>query len=180
MPMRDLLMVIDMQNDFVTEGGALYFESAQSVKSVVLEVVEAHMKKNTPVVFTQDWHEENDEEFKLFPSHCVKESWGASIFEELAKKIKGYPHAFFVKKRRFSAFYETDLDSKLKDLNPSNVEVCGVASNICVLFNVEELRNRGYNVIVYKDGTSSYDQQLNDFALREMKDVLGVTLKNWR
>ncbi len=180
MLMRDLLMVVDMQNDFVTRGGALYFEDAEDVKKTVIELVKERMRENSYIIFTQDWHDEKDEEFELFPSHCVKESWGASLFDELRETIEGYPNVSFVKKRKFSAFYETNLDDVLKRLSPSVVEVCGVASNICVLFNVEELRNRGYEVVLYEDGTASYDKDLNKFALREMKDVLGVTMKKWR
>ena len=178
--MPEMLMVVDMQNDFVTKGGTLYFEKAEEVKPKVLDCVKEHVEKGANIVFTQDWHDENDEEFKLFPPHCVKEKWGADLFKELKDAIKEYNKALFVKKKKFSAFYETELDQKLKEISPTEVKVCGVATNICVLFNVEELRNRGYDVIVYENAVASYDEKLHEFAIQEMRDVLGAKIEMWR
>lgn len=178
--MYDLLMVVDMQNDFVTQGGALYFEKAEDVKPVVLDCVKEHIKRGKHIIFTQDWHEKNDEEFKLFPPHCVKNTWGAELFKELKETVKGYDKAFFIKKRKFSAFYKTNLDEKLNVLSPKSVGVCGVATNICVFFNVEELRNRDYEVILYENAVASYDEKLHEFAISQMKDVLGARVEMWR
>ena len=178
--MPDLLVIVDMQNDFVTKGGALYFEKAEDVKPVVLDCVKNHVEKDENIIFTQDWHEKDDEEFKLFPPHCVKNTWGAELFDELKELVQGYDKAFFVRKKKFSAFYGTDLDEKLKELSPTKIEVCGVATNICVLFTVEELRNRGYEVILYENGVSSYDEKLHEFALSQMRDVLGAKIERWR
>ncbi len=176
----DLLLVVDMQNDFVTRGGALYFESAEGVKPVVLDCVKSHIENNQHVILTQDWHNLDDVEFKLFVPHCIANTNGAELFGELKSIVRDYKYIHFIRKRKFSAFYGTDLDKILKHLSPKKVEVCGVATNICVMYTVEELCNREYNVIVYENGVASYDNSLHKFAISQMKNVLGVEFDRWR
>jgi len=178
--LSDLLVVVDMQNDFVTEGGALYFHQAEKVKLVVLDIVKDRMRKGYNLIFTKDWHTPDDLEFKRFPVHCVEETYGADLFDELKSVIKNYPKINFILKKRFSAFYGTNFDELLKILSPKNIEVCGVDTNICVMYTVEELRNRDYDVVVYEDGVASYDDNLHEFAISQMKDVLGAKMKEWR
>jgi len=176
----DLLLVVDMQNDFVTRGGALYFQSAEDVKSVVLDCVSSHIENDQHVIFTQDWHSSDDVEFKLFTPHCVANTAGAELFKGLKELVWNYRYAYFIRKRKFSAFYGTDLDEILEHLAPKRVEVCGVATNICVMYTVEELRNREYDVVLYENGVASYDNSLHQFAISQMKNVLGAKLEKWR
>ncbi len=178
--MPDALIVIDMQNDFVEKGGALYFGEAESVKPVIVDCVKDRLEKGYEIFFTQDWHESYDDEFEIFPPHCVKETPGAELFEGLKFTASVHSHVKFVKKTRFSAFYGTELDEELKRLSPRKIEVCGVVTNICVLFTVEELRNRGYHVVVYENGVASYDGSLHRFSISQMKDVLGAEISKWR
>lgn len=177
--MSDALIVVDMQNDFVKKGGALYFEEAENVKPVVVDCVRDRLEKGYEVFFTQDWHEPDDAEFENFPFHCVKETPGAELFDGLSFAFS-HPHVKFVKKTRFSALYGTGLDKDLKRLSPKKIEICGVVTNICVLFTAEELRNRGYKVVVYENGVASYDKSLHRFSLSQMRDVLGVEISQWR
>jgi nicotinamidase/pyrazinamidase len=178
--MLSLLIVVDMQNDFVTKGGALYFESAERVKPVVKDIVSDRMSKAFDLIFTKDWHKPDDLEFNLFPPHCIEGSYGSELFDDLKAMVNDFAGAKFVFKRRFSAFYGTDFDRILQNLSPKTVEICGVDTNICVMYTVEELRNRDYDVIVYEDGTGSYDDGLHSFAISQMRDVLGCKIKRWR
>jgi nicotinamidase/pyrazinamidase len=52
--------------------------------------------------------------------------------------------------------------------------VAGLVSNICVLFTVEDLKSRWYDVYVHEKATDSYDKELHKLAMREMKEVLGA------
>lgn len=178
--MNELLMVVDMQNDFVTKSGVLYFPKAEAIKPIVIDIVKDSMRKNRDIIFTKDWHEPDDLEFKRFPPHCVRDTYGSELFDELKEVIKGYEMAFFVFKNRFSAFFGTNLHEILGRLSPSKIEICGVDSNICVMYTVEELRNRDYEVVVYEDGIGTYDESLHFWAISQMRDVLGAQLKKWR
>ncbi|BBJ28223.1 cysteine hydrolase family protein [Athalassotoga saccharophila] len=178
--MNDLLMVIDMQNDFVTKKGALYFEKAEFVKPAVLDIVRDRISKDYTIIFTKDWHDKDDLEFKRFPPHCVKNTYGSELFDDLKETIKDYENSIFILKRRFSAFFGTNLDEILKKLSPFKIEICGVDTNICVMYTVEELKNRDYDVLVYEDATGTYDEKLHLFAIDQMKNVLGARVEKWR
>jgi nicotinamidase/pyrazinamidase len=175
-----LLMIVDMQNDFVTKNGSLYFPQAEKIKPVVIDIVKDRMKRGYDLIFTKDWHDPNDLEFKRFPVHCVKETYGAEIFDDLKFIIRNYSKINFVMKKRFSAFYGTNFDDILKNLSPKNVEICGVDTNICVLYTVEELKNRDYDVVIYENGVASYNEKLHEFAISQIRDVLGAEIEKWR
>ncbi|KAF2958957.1 cysteine hydrolase [Thermotoga sp. Ku-13t] len=166
------LLLIDLQRDFVEPGGALYFPKAESVLLPVLNLVEKYKQENLPIITTQDWHEEDDAEFRIWPKHCVKNTHGAELVKQLKDSLAGYQKHIAVRKTRYSAFYGTDFEEILKSHGIDEVEVCGVVTHICVLFTVEELRNRGIRTIVRKEGVASYDESLHTCALRLMSEVL--------
>ena len=53
----------------------------------------------------------------------------------------------------------------------------GVCTNICVLYTAVSARMLNYKVTVLKDAVASFDQEAHDFALKQMKDVLGVEIR---
>lgn len=168
------LLVVDVQRDFVDRGGRLYFEGAEKVVPVVVDWVERFKRENLPIITTQDWHSVDDPEFKIWPPHCVEGTSGARLTEELEKALTGYEKHFAVKKSRYSAFYNTNMDELLRELSVDEVYVCGVVTHICVLFTVEELRNRDVAVKIITDGVASYDEEFHRVALRLMEEVLGA------
>lgn len=170
------LMIIDMQNDFAKNGGALYFDGAENVIPKIVELVKKAKSKNLPIILTQDWHEEDDKEFEIWPKHCIKDTYGARIIDEIESLLKDYEKVYYIKKTRYSAFYNTNLNEILKDLSINEVDLVGLVSNICVLFSAEELRNRDIKVNLYRDGTDSYDKQMHEFSLMLMKEVLNVNI----
>ena len=107
----------------------------------------------------------------MFPKHCVKGTRETDVIQELRPLA---PTDTVVSKRRYSSFFETSLESLLKHWKPRLVEVVGVCTNICVLFTVEELRNRDYDVRVYRRGVTTYDLVAHRHSLREIQRVLGA------
>ncbi len=159
------VLIVDMLKDFIYENGALF--CGRRAFEIVPRVRE--LSKEGRVFFICDSHKEDDPEFRLFPRHCVEGTWGAEIIDEL-KGIEGE----VVKKRRFSGFFGTDLDERLKEGGFSELIVCGVCTDICVLFTVADARNRDYDVLVYRDSVASFDEEGHNFALRHMDRVLGA------
>ena len=99
----------------------------------------------------------------------------AEIIPELRPWVKP-DHV--IHKRRYSGFFETDLDRRLARLKPQTVKVAGVCTNICVMHSVADLRNRDYHVAVYADGVASFDPEGHRFALRHMRDVVGAQIRS--
>ncbi|MDI3472193.1 MAG: nicotinamidase/pyrazinamidase [Thermotogaceae bacterium] len=168
------LLLIDLQNDFVEQNGVLYFDGAEKVIPFALEKIRYFRENGWPIITTQDWHEPDDEEFKMFPRHCVENTRGAMLQTDILKALDGYEKHYKIFKKRYSAFFGTKFDELIDEHNLDDFEVCGVVTNICVLFTVEELRNRDLKVRVYREGVNSYDINLHNFALVIIKEVLGA------
>ncbi|MCX7654293.1 MAG: cysteine hydrolase [Fervidobacterium sp.] len=168
----EALLIVDLQNDFAKPNGALYFPGAEHVIPPIIELVKEFKNKTLPIIYTRDWHEDNDYEFEIWGVHCLRNTFGSEIVDELKEEIVGYKNAFEIKKSRYSAFYGTDLENLLGELKIDKVHVGGLVTHICVLFTVEELRNRGIEVIVHSNCVNSFDKSMHEFALKEMRDVL--------
>ncbi len=163
----EALLVIDMQKDFCYEDGALYVPGAEKIFEPIRRVVEAARATRMPIVFTQDWHRSDDPEFEIWPKHCVMDTRGAEVVDEIGAREDDY----YVKKRRYSAFFATDLDLLLRELGVKKLYVCGVVTNICVLHTVGDAVLRGYSVAVLKDCTKALSDYDYEYALRHMENV---------
>ncbi|NLK08427.1 MAG: cysteine hydrolase [Firmicutes bacterium] len=180
--MRHVLIVVDMQNDFVQEAGALNSPGARRIVPFVRQQVKKALQAGREVVFTLDTHLENDAEFDKFPPHCLKGTWGQELILELKELIteETAHQVHMVNKNRYSAFYNTDLEQYLgltedAEHDPvDEVEIAGVCTNICCYFTAEELANRDVPVKVHKTGVASFDEKAHVFALEQMDSVLGV------
>ncbi|MFN3692371.1 MAG: cysteine hydrolase family protein [Fervidobacterium sp.] len=168
----EALIIVDLQNDFAKPGGALYFSGAENVIQPIIKLVKEFKIRNLPIIYTRDWHEDNDYEFGIWGVHCLHDTPGSEIVDELKCELEGYKNVFEIKKSRYSGFYGTNMENLLKQLNIDTVHIGGLVTHICVLFTVEELRNRGIETIVHSDCVDSFDKDMHNFALREMKEVL--------
>ena len=131
-----ILVVIDMQNDFVT--GSLANKDAEAIISNVVAKVKSHIDNEDVVIFTMDTHTPDylqTEEGKNLPvEHCIAGTEGWEIIDELQPfldkdKIK------IVKKETFGSDY---LGSILKGANLTSfdeIEVIGICTDICVISN---------------------------------------------
>jgi nicotinamidase/pyrazinamidase len=88
-----------------------------------------------------------------------------------------------IRKRRYSGFFETDLEARLSALRPDRVTVVGVCTDICVLHTVADLRNRDYPVTVPAGAVDTFDSpghpgdEIQRFALSHLSGVLGATVE---
>jgi len=171
---KKALLIIDMLNDFIRKEGRLYI--GESGKEIILPIqgeLKNFRKEKNPVFYICDRHRFDDKEFTLFPPHCVSGTRGAEIIDEL----KPEHNDFIIYKRRYSGFFQTDLDISLREEGILKLELVGVCTNICVLYTAASARMLNYKVIVLKDAVTSFDQEAHNFALQQMKDILGVEIR---
>ena len=167
------LVIIDMLKDFVYEDGALPVPNALELVPHINQKIKEFRANKEPVIFVCDSHDENDKEFEVWPKHCVEGTEGAEVIDELDKRDED----IVVKKKRFSAFYGTELDRTLKEKNIDTLVLTGVLSNICVLHTAADAVMRDYRVIVCKECVKSVDEETNKWALKHLKEVLGAEIK---
>ena len=170
--MSNVVLVIDMVVGFMEPGHNLYCgDDARRIIPRVQRLIERERANGGEVIFICDTHDPDDLEFQMFPVHCVRGTEEAEVIEEL----RGYEGAV-VRKRRYSAFFETDLERRLAELNPDKIILCGVCTDICVMHTASDARNRDYAVEAPVDCVASFDQDAHEYALAHMEKILGVKL----
>lgn len=172
-------LVIDMQEGFTREGALANPRATQLIRPMA-DLLQKEKNNGAVILATQDTHTPDDEEFKMFPPHCV----AGTLEHQLVRELWGLPDKIF-QKRRFSGFFETQLEEFLRRLGgPQHVLVrmLGVCTDICVLYTTEELRNRGYEVEVLVDHTDTFDipghpgDETKAWVLSHMQSVLGAKI----
>jgi nicotinamidase/pyrazinamidase len=114
----------------------------------------------------------------MFPPHCVVGTDEHELVEELRRFEPDA--AAVIQKRRYSAFFDTELENVLEQLEPDEVQVIGFCTDICVLHTTSDLRNRDYEVVVRKDGCETFNapghdnQEVNRWALAHIESILGA------
>lgn len=171
-PGTTALVIVDMQNDFVDPRGKLYVASAQGTVPAIARLLDMARAASMPVVFTQDWHGDDDPEFALWGPHAVGGTWGAEIVPQLAPA----PQDLRIRKLRYDAFFGTPLEDELRRRRIESLIVTGTVSNICVLHTAGSAALRWFRVIVPVDAISAlaeFDQQV---ALRQIAFLYRGTL----
>lgn len=186
----DVLLVVDIQNDFCP-GGALAVPGGNEVVPVVNRLA----GRFRHVVLTQDWHPTVHQSFAsshpgkqpfdtitlpygsqvLWPDHCVQGTAGAAFHTEL--KI---PHAELVLRKgyhrhidSYSAFFDNDretptgLTAYLRERGFTRVFVAGLALDFCVRYSAEDAHRMGFSSTVVADACRSIDLDGSATAARE-------------
>lgn len=171
----DILVVIDMQNDFID--GSLGTEEARAIVPNVRSKILKYMEEKKPIIFTQDTHLRNylDEtlEGKYLPiEHCIKETEGWKLSDKVITRSEiieilyymnqeigseGYfnTNDFIFEKGTFGTLEISSIIAMLyftTEKNPS-IEICGLCTDICVVTNALILREQYPNNEIICDAT---------------------------
>ena len=170
--MADVVIVVDMLRGFLEEGRALDCgPPARAIVPNVRRLLEAEQRRGSHLIFLADTHDPDDKEFAVFPPHCVRGTEETEVTPELAGLATE-----IIPKRRYSGFFGTNLDARLRELAPSKITVCGICTDICVMHTVADARNRDYPVEVPVDCVATFDEEAHRCALQHMERVLGAKL----
>ncbi len=170
--MASAVLVVDMLRGFLEDGYPLYIgEKCRNIIPNIRKLLDREIAEGVEVYFICDNHTPDDLEFKMFPPHCIE----GTVQTEVVPELAGY-QGEIIPKKRYSGFFGTALESKLKELKPDKLIVCGVLTNICVMHTVADARNRDYEVEVPADCVSSPDEDAHRFALEHIEKVLGAKI----
>jgi len=176
----DLLLIIDVQNDFCP-GGALAVADGDAVVPVINRLAE----RFNHVVLTQDWHPPGHSSFAtshpgaaafdtismpygqqtLWPDHCIQGTPGAAFHPQLATDRaelvirKGFRAAI----DSYSAFYENDrrtptgLAGYLRERGLRRIFLAGLATDYCVHYSARDARRLGFETVLVEAGCRAID-----------------------
>jgi nicotinamidase-related amidase len=162
-PGKTALIVVDMQNDFVKEGGSLLVPDSEATIPSIKGLLDLARGSGMRAVFTQDTHTEGDPEWEIWPEHVREGSWGWRIVDELAPR----EDELVIRKVRYDAFYGTHLDHYLRVWAVDTLVICGTVANICVHYTAASAALRWFEVVVPRDATSALDPFDLEASLRQ-------------
>lgn len=165
---RTALVVVDMQNDFVTKKGSLYVEAAEESLPRVAELLARARESGVKIAFTQDTQVEGDPEFDIWPKHCVEGTWGWQIVDELTPRDT----ELVCIKNRYDGFYGSWLDHFLSNIwNVKHVVIVGTVANICVAHTAASAGLRWFHIVIPANGISAMTEFDQALTLRQASSL---------
>jgi ureidoacrylate peracid hydrolase len=172
-PKSTAIIVIDMLNEFCKPGGAMVLPGYERLVPPQKKVIEAGRQAGSAILFVADTHRPNvrqDREFLKRTPHCLEGTWGARVIDDLDPRSDDV----YIVKRRYSAFFNTDLDLTLRDLQVDTLVIFGVVTNICVRSTVHDAFFLGYQVIVPEDCVAATGPREQESSLYDIATHFGI------
>ncbi|MBY6186601.1 cysteine hydrolase [Marinobacter hydrocarbonoclasticus] len=168
------LMIIDMQQDFVSPDGAACVAQALPTVPAIAAALAHARAQGWPVIHVLREHDpegRNTEPFRKNRPVCVSGSWGAEVVPELTP-AEG---ELIVSKTRFSAFYQTAMDEVLNSLNWPELIICGTQLPNCLRGTIHDAVNRDLSLALLVEGCSAQTEAVADANFEDMANF-GVRL----
>lgn len=172
-PASTAVLVVDMLADFCLPGGKMVLPGYEKLLGPQNDVIRTLRAAGGTVIYIVDAHRpqlRRDREFLKRTPHCIEGTPGCDIVPELDRA----PSDIVVLKRRFSGFFNTDLDLTLRDMMVDTVIVMGVVTNICVRSTVHDAFFQGYRVIVPQDCCAATGPREQVSTLYDISTHFGV------
>lgn len=183
---RSAVVVVDMQNDFAHPDGSLFVAGGDEIVGPINALIDRARSAGAFIVYTQDWHPAETPHFAdfggMWPVHCVKDTWGADLCDDLdvdgpivqkgTNGEDGYS-GFSMRDPVSGETMPTELNGLLVDRGVSDVVVCGLALDVCVMATALDAVTNGYNVVVPPELTAAVNLEPGDGdrSLATMRDA---------
>jgi len=172
------LLVVDMTRPFVDEGRPLASPNARAILPRVSELVEGFRSAQRPVLWLVQGHHsvEHDRGRRL------SSWWPTPVLEgtsdvEMATGLEPREEEKIIIKRRYSGFYQTDLECTLRCLDVEQLVICGVLSHVCAYATAFDAFERDFCVYYPADCTASFNRYLHLAALRVIAGWCGYVVR---
>jgi nicotinamidase/pyrazinamidase len=180
---------VDTQRDFMESRGALYVPEAETIHTLIGELLRTAGKKGITTISSRCSHQIDDPEFEIFPPHCIEASWGAErIFSDLPElprivipvDARPDPDAvlepathYLIEKRVFDLFSNAWL-AGIREKGVFKDRKCvvfGVATDYCVRACTLGLAFGGAQVLLVEDAVRGVSAESTRRTIEEMRDA---------
>ena len=175
---NNVLIIVDMVNGFVNFG-ALADKKIDKITPNIIKLIDKSIEKDYPIIAFRDAHSLDDEEFNVFPIHCLKGEPESDLIPQLVP----YRDNFYeIEKNTTNGFITPEFEDIVKRISFDNVYVVGCCTDICVLNFVNSFLafNKKYSrdtkIKVFEDACATFDganhdaQEMHAKAIREMQN----------
>ncbi len=161
--MKPAVVVVDMLEDsFDEKHRNPVTPFAKAILPNINRLTDMARNKNVPVIFSMDSFMRGDFIFKgKMREHSIRGTEGAELYHGLSHTDKD----IYSRKRRFSAFFKTDVDQTLHLLNVDTVVLTGINSHWCVLSSALDALANDFRAYIIEDCSASYSEDIHRAAM---------------
>lgn len=169
---KTALILVDVINSFFEPGQPNYYPEVEKVVEPMQALLDAARASGAIVVHAVEKHRPgfHDFEWKKLPVHHLEEAHDAAFFA--AFRPEG-PRETVVHKRRFSAFFATDLALFLHEQGVGRVVIAGVKTNVCIRATAQDAFANGFEPVVAREATNSNRPHLAEASLEDIARYMG-------
>lgn len=172
-PERACLLVIDMQNEFLREQGAIFFHYAAEIVPNVKRILLAARRAAIPVVFTAHAHADPRVDGGMTAEWWPEIRKGRCLIEgtsgvEIIRGLRPLKGEKVIRKHRYSAFYNTDLEITLRGMKVTDLVITGVLTNVCCESTARDAFFRDFRVFFPADATATSEPELHLGSLKSL------------
>lgn len=169
-PQQTAVLVIDMLNDFLEPEGAMPLLEGRRLYEPIRQLLKYSRDSGARVIWICDEHLPTDREFEKRSVHCLQGSWGAEIVADLEPEVS----ELRIPKTRYSGFFETDLDHRLRQDGIDHLVLTGVVTNICVRSTAHDAFFRDYRVTVPVECVAATSEREQESTLYDLDTHYGT------
>lgn len=168
---RSALVLCDLLSDFCFDDAAPLLKRAQAIAPTIERLRARADRAGVPVIYVNDnvgaWRSDKD---------CVLQAIAAptSKFPDALQPLLPRDDDYFVLKPKHSAFFGTPLASLLSHLQTKQIVLCGLATEICIMFTAHDAYLLGHEVVVPRDACAGATPSGQAMALSLMTRALKV------
>lgn len=161
--MKTAVIVVDMLKDnFREENHPVALDQARAIIPNINRLTEMARRNNLPVIFANDSFLPGDFIFQgRMKEHALRGTEGALVIDELCRGAGDIQ----LPKRRFSAFFKTDLDQTLRLHGVGGVAIAGINSHWCVLQTAFDALANDFYAFIISDCCASFSAAVHETAM---------------
>ena len=175
--MKTALILVDVINDFFHPKGRNFKpEYEETLKNIIL-LLKTAREYGIVVVHTMEGHHPAarhvDYEWKKLPPHCFLGEFDAEPVAGIDIQVD---REYVVRKRRFSGFFETDLNLLLREAGVERIILVGVKTHVCVRATAQDGFAYGYHVVLPREAVNSNYKHLHEASLEDVQRYMGEVI----
>lgn len=181
-PPRTALVVIDVQNDFCHENGALS-KAGKDISRIQVAVhnlkkfIDAARQYDLAIIFVRTIHDQRTNskaylhlnQLRKRSSICLPDTWGSQFY-----LIKPKKSDCIITKNRYSVFIGTNLEMILRCMNIDTILFAGIMTNVCVESSLRDAFNRDFSTVLVEDCAGTDQMALHEATVANVREYFGV------
>jgi nicotinamidase-related amidase len=173
---KPALIVIDMLNDFLDSWEV---EPRRRLTTSINELVVIVRGLHLPIIWVrQEFEADLSDAFPEMRSKGIRINIKGTPGSRIVPEFSPGPSDFIVIKKRYSAFYRTNLDDLLSQLQPDTLILAGVNTHACIRTAAIDAYQRDWPVILAADCVDSYDKEHHAISLKYMSGKIASVMTN--